>query len=76
MTTCDRCQRQTDETVDVWVQGYRHEADDDYDRTHSVTFGDVDLGGCDYVTLCVDCWKHCVLPAWKALLSASRVLGH
>ena len=61
---CERCERETDTTVDIWAQVVKH-----YDDETTKQF---ELGGRDYIIICEECWD-ATQDKWNALCEATTV---
>ena len=72
---CERCEKETLTTIDIWAQGMIH---------RKVKGGDLipegydaksfELGGRDYIVLCEQCWDEVIRPTiWAALCKATTI---
>jgi len=67
---CERCERETLETYDIWLQrqNYFQVEDGGYDNKSSEV-----LGSRDYIMLCPDCWTKIRETAWADLCKATTI---
>ena len=77
MPLCGGCQTSIDTTVDVWVRTMTHYGHFDGEGHNAREFeiSDAESGGCDYVSVCVECWKAHLLPLWRELVDKVQRVG-
>jgi hypothetical protein len=73
---CERCEKETLETIDIWVQGHKYWMGDLGDPENGPNLEVVDektfeLNGRDYIIICEPCWEIIRTTTWAALCEAT-----